>query len=55
MAKGIKFGRKRSIDRTRLIQLHNDGMGATDITNKLEIGRSTVYKIINEEIGTKNK
>ena len=55
MAKGIKFGRKRSIDRTRLIQLHNDGMGATDIANKLEIGRSTVYKIINEEIGTKNK
>ena len=54
MAKGIKFGRKRSIDRTRLIQLHNDGMGATDIANKLEIGRSTVYKIINEEIGTKN-
>lgn len=55
MAKGIKFGRKRSIDRTRLIQLHNDGMGATDIANKLKIGRSTVYKIINEEIGTKNK
>ena len=55
MAKGIKFGRKRSIDRTRLIQLHNDGMGATDIANKLEIGRSTVYKIINEEIGTKTK
>ena len=54
MAKGIKFGRKRSIDRTRLIQLHNDGMGATDIANQLEIGRSTVYKIINEEIGTKN-
>ena len=53
MAKGIKFGRKRSIDRTRLIQLHNDGMGATDIANKLEIGRSTVYKIINEEIGIK--
>ena len=55
MAKGIKFGRKRSIDRTRLIQLHNDGMGATNIANKLEIGRSTVYKIINEEIGTKTK
>jgi DNA invertase Pin-like site-specific DNA recombinase len=30
-------------------------MGATDIANKLEIGRSTVYKIINEEIGIKNK
>ena len=27
----------------------------TDIANKLEIGRSTVYKIINEEIGTKTK
>ena len=53
MAKGIKFGRKRSIDRTRLIQLHNDRMGATNIANKLGIGRSTVYKIIDEEIGTK--
>ena len=49
MAKGVKFGRKRSIDRVNLLQLHNDGIGATDIAKELGIGRSTVYKILNEE------
>ncbi|PCH95097.1 MAG: hypothetical protein COB83_09770 [Gammaproteobacteria bacterium] len=49
MAKGVKFGRKRSIDRSKLLELHNDGMGATNIAKELGVGRSTVYKILDEE------
>ena len=45
-AKGVKFGRKRSIDRARLIKMHKDGVGATDIAKTLRIGRSTVYKLL---------
>ncbi len=47
-AKGVKFGRKRKIDRKQLISLHSGGMGATDIAKEMNIGRSTVYKLINE-------
>jgi DNA invertase Pin-like site-specific DNA recombinase len=47
-AKGIKFGRKRSINRERVLQLKSD-TGATEIAKQLNIGRSTVYKIIKEE------
>jgi len=47
-AKGIKFGRKRSINRDRVISLHSQGVGATAIAQQLRIGRSTVYKILEE-------
>lgn len=45
-AKGVKFGRKRSVDRNQLIHLHNEGFKASEIASKLNIGRSTVYKIL---------
>lgn len=45
-AKGIKFGRKRKIDREELWTLHKRGMGATEIATKMCIGRSTVYKLL---------
>ena len=45
-AKGIKFGRKRTIDRKKIFTLRNEGMGATDIARQLKIGRSTIYKIL---------
>jgi len=45
-AKGIKFGRKRTIDRERIQKLHDTGMGATDISRQMGIGRSTVYKLL---------
>jgi DNA invertase Pin-like site-specific DNA recombinase len=48
LSKGIKFGRKRSIDRDVFKQLYNKGMGATEISGHLGIGRSTVYKLIQE-------
>jgi DNA invertase Pin-like site-specific DNA recombinase len=44
--KGVKFGRKPSIDRNRLKGLHEAGVGATDIAKQMKIGRSTVYKIL---------
>ncbi|MCW2258565.1 DNA invertase Pin-like site-specific DNA recombinase [Providencia alcalifaciens] len=40
--KGVRFGRKRNIDRSRVQSLHQSGTGAT------EIARSTVYKILKD-------
>jgi len=48
LAAGIKFGRKRSVDRTKLKEMRDAGMGATDISKEMGIGRATVYKILNE-------
>lgn len=48
-SKGIKFGRKRSINRKQVLQLNTDGTGATNIAKQLNIGRATVYKILKEE------
>jgi DNA invertase Pin-like site-specific DNA recombinase len=45
-AKGIKFGRKRTIDRERIRVLYKEGKGATDIARQMGIGRSTVYKLL---------
>ncbi len=45
-AKGVKFGRKRTIDRRRVKELHEEGVGATDIAKQMGIGRSTVYKLL---------
>lgn len=46
--KGIRFGRKRSIDRNSILALHRQGTGATEIARQLNIARSTVYKVIDE-------
>ncbi|MGH1427849.1 MAG: recombinase family protein [Arenicella sp.] len=48
-AKGIKFGRKPSIDRDKVYKLHSEGYGATEISKLLKVGRSTVYKILKEK------
>lgn len=47
--KGIRFGRRRSIDRNRVQTLHQQGVGATEIASQLNIARSTVYKILEDE------
>ena len=47
-AKGIKFGRKRSVNRQKVLELIHQGIGATQIAKQLKIGRSTVYKILLE-------
>lgn len=46
--KGIRFGRKRSIDRNSVLSLHQQGTGATEIARQLNIARSTVYKILED-------
>ncbi|WP_431313151.1 helix-turn-helix domain-containing protein [Vibrio zhanjiangensis] len=46
--KGVKFGRKRFIDRAKVLTLHKNGIGATQISQQLKIARSTVYKILKE-------
>jgi DNA invertase Pin-like site-specific DNA recombinase len=45
-SKGVKFGRKCTIDRKKLLFLHQKGIGATDIAKQMGIGRSTVYKLL---------
>jgi len=47
--KGIKFGRKRFVDRERIVQMKSAGQGATEIARQLKIGRSTVYQVLKEE------
>lgn len=48
-AKGIRFGRKPSVDRNKLLALRKKGVGGTDIAKELGIARSTVYKILKAE------
>lgn len=45
---GIKFGRKRTIDRTQIEKMCSQGLGATEIARQMKIARSTVYKIMSE-------
>ncbi|MAD96250.1 MAG: resolvase/recombinase [Flavobacteriaceae bacterium] len=47
-ANGVKFGRKRFVDRERVMELRKT-KGATEISKLLGIGRSTVYAILKEE------
>ena len=47
-AKGVKFGRKASIDRDRFSELLEQGMGASAIAKVMKISRSAVYKLIRE-------
>ncbi|WP_272691335.1 recombinase family protein [Providencia sp. PROV132] len=49
LLKGVKFGRKRSVDRERILELKASGLGGTAIAKEMQIARSTVYKIINEK------
>lgn len=47
-SKGITFGRKRKIDREKIISLYTSGTGATELAKQTKIGRSTVYKLLKE-------
>lgn len=47
-SKGIKFGRKRTIDRDKIVALHAAGIGAREIAKRAGIGRSTIYKLLKE-------
>lgn len=45
-AKGVKFGRKVSVDANEVKALRDRGMGATAIAKEMKIGRATVYKVL---------
>jgi DNA invertase Pin-like site-specific DNA recombinase len=47
-AKGVKFGRKPSVDRQRVLEMKSKGTKAVDIAKQLGIGRSTVYKVLSQ-------
>ena len=47
---GVKFGRKRTIDREKVVSLYKSGMGATAIAHQTKIGRSTVYKLVKDHL-----
>ncbi|NQY67536.1 MAG: helix-turn-helix domain-containing protein, partial [Candidatus Margulisbacteria bacterium] len=40
--------RKPSINRNKILSLHKNGLGATAISKQMNIGRSTVYKVLND-------
>jgi DNA invertase Pin-like site-specific DNA recombinase len=44
--KGVKFGRKPTVDREKVQALRKQGHGATAIARQMMIGRATVYKIL---------
>ena len=44
--KGVKFGRKPTVDPRKIITLKEQGMRAAAIAKKLRIARSTVYKAL---------
>lgn len=48
--KGVKFGRKRTIDREKIISLYKSGIGATVISKQAKISRSTVYKLVKDHL-----
>ena len=47
---GVKFGRKRTVDRDKIISLYTSGIGATEIAKQIGIGRSTVYKLLQDKV-----
>jgi DNA invertase Pin-like site-specific DNA recombinase len=47
-AKGVKFGRKRTINRQQVLTLKSQNLGASAIAKQLHVGRSTVYKILSD-------
>ena len=47
-SKGIKFGRKPTVNHSKIISLKSQGMSASDIAKQLGIGRSTVYKTLKQ-------
>lgn len=48
-SKGVKFGRKPTVDRKKVQALQEQGYGATAIARQMMIGRATVYKILQSQ------
>ena len=39
-------GRKPTIDRSAVLHLFNEGIGASEIARRLKIGRASVYRVL---------
>lgn len=52
-SKGIKFGRKESIDRNKLEELLEKGIGATAISKEMGISRQSVYLLKKKVLNNK--
>lgn len=46
--RGVRFGRKPFINREKVCRLYKEGVGASEIARSLRIGRSSVYKVLQE-------
>jgi len=47
--KGIKFGRKRKIDRDKVLKIRGQEVIGTALAKEMGISRAAVYKILKEE------
>lgn len=47
--RGVYKGRKKSVDRDKVLELHQQGVKKVQIAKKLGIGRATVYRILEEQ------
>jgi len=45
-ARGVKFGRKPTVDKEKVVKMLSEGKSPTVIARELKIGRSTVYKLV---------
>lgn len=48
-SRGVYKGRKPSIDRAKVLELHATGLGPTEIAEELRIGRASVYRVLDTE------
>ncbi len=46
--KGVYKGRKATLEPGKVLTLHREGVGATEIARRLNISRATVYRFIRE-------
>lgn len=49
---GVYKGRPKSIEAESVLALKAEGLGATEIARKLGIGRASVYRAINDDVGS---
>ena len=49
MARGVPFGRKRKVNRKKVLSLWNNDVSAIEIAEQMGISRSAVYKVLHEQ------
>lgn len=49
IARGVKVGRKRYLDREKIIALYESGLGASEISKQINVGRTSIYRLLKEK------